>query len=146
MYCLKTECSFDAAHFLAGYQGKCRNIHGHQWRVVVEILSETLEFDGQMRGMVVDFGDLKRDLEALTEEFDHALIYEVGSLKEKTVLALREEEFRLVEVKFRPTAENFSCYFFERMQEKGYRVYRVAVYETPYNCAVYMQESRLGDG
>ena len=37
MYYLKTEHSFDSAHFLAGYEGKCRNIHGHEWRVVIEI-------------------------------------------------------------------------------------------------------------
>ena len=30
MYILKTECSFDSAHFLSGYQGKCSNLHGHK--------------------------------------------------------------------------------------------------------------------
>ena len=37
MYTLKTEHSFDAAHFLYGYEGKCSNIHGHRWRVVLEV-------------------------------------------------------------------------------------------------------------
>ena len=37
MYYLKTEQSFDAAHFLKGYAGKCHNLHGHRWRVIVEI-------------------------------------------------------------------------------------------------------------
>ena len=37
MFFLKTEQSFDAAHFLKDYQGKCKNLHGHRWRVVVEI-------------------------------------------------------------------------------------------------------------
>lgn len=140
MYCLKTENSFDAAHFLAGYQGKCRNIHGHRWRVVVEICGEELEDAGQMRGMLTDFKDLKEDVKRITEELDHALIYESGSLREKTILALEEEEFCLIEVSFRPTAENFSRYFFEKMQEKGYSVYRVEVYETPNNGAAYMGE------
>ena len=140
MYCLKTENSFDAAHFLSGYQGKCRNIHGHRWRVIVEIFGEALTEDGQMRGMLMDFGDLKKEVKALTEEFDHALIYEIGSLKKTTLVALKEEQFRLIEVMFRPTAENFARYFFEKMQEKGYPVYRVEVYETPNNCAVYMQK------
>ena len=36
MYYLKTESSFDSAHFLKGYNGKCRNLHGHRWRVVVD--------------------------------------------------------------------------------------------------------------
>ena len=90
--------------------------------------------------MVRDFGELKRDIRFLTDAWDHAFIYEVGSLKEKTILALKEEQFRLIEVAFRPTAENFSRYFFEQMQKKGYFVYQAEVYETPNNCAVYRKE------
>lgn len=55
----------------------------------------------------MDFGDLKRDLKALADELDHTLIYESGTLRAKTVEALLEEGFRLTEVAFRPTAENF---------------------------------------
>ena len=62
MYSLKTNSSFDSAHFLAGYEGKCRNLHGHRWTVEVEVGGEKLMQDGQTRGMVVDFGDLKKDL------------------------------------------------------------------------------------
>ena len=43
MYYLKTESSFDSAHFLKGYDGKCRNLHGHRWRVVVEIAADQLK-------------------------------------------------------------------------------------------------------
>jgi len=59
MYYLKTESSFDSAHFLKGYNGKCRNLHGHRWRVVVEIAADQLKDEGQTRGMLVDFSDLK---------------------------------------------------------------------------------------
>ncbi len=62
--------------------------------------------------MLVDFGDLKRDLKKLVDKFDHTLIYESGTLREKTIEALLEEGFRLTKVDFRPTAENFSRYFF----------------------------------
>lgn len=137
MYKLTTEHSFDAAHFLAGYHGKCKNIHGHRWRVVVTIAAKELEKEGQMRGMLVDFGDLKKDLRTMLSRMDHALIVEEGSLKKKTVEALAEEEFRLVVLPFRPTAENFSRYFYEEMSKTGYPVESVSVYETPGNCAVY---------
>lgn len=43
MYSLISEHSFDAAHFLKGYEGKCSNIHGHRWRVVVEIQGDVLK-------------------------------------------------------------------------------------------------------
>lgn len=65
MYYLQTEQSFDAAHFLKGYNGKCHNLHGHRWRVVVEIQADLLRNDMQCRGMVVDFSDLKNSLKAI---------------------------------------------------------------------------------
>ena len=68
---------------------------------------------------------------------DHCLIYEAGSLKPATIAAMKEENFKMIEVDFRPTAENFACYFYHQMQEKGYSVHRVEVYETPKNCAIY---------
>ena len=139
MYIIKTEQSFDSAHFLSGYDGKCSNLHGHRWRVVAEVCDEQLQKEGQLRGMVTDFGDIKKDLKKLADDYDHAFIYEEGSLKEKTLEALQEEAFHLICVPFRPTAENFAKHFFEILKEKGYHVKSVAVYETPNNCAVYTQ-------
>lgn len=137
MYRLTTEHSFDAAHFLAGYEGKCANLHGHRWRVLVEVEGEQLESQGQMRGMLVDFGDVKRVVKEMTDAFDHSFIYEEGSLRQKTLEALLEENFLLIPVTFRPTAENFSKYFYEEMEKQGYPVAQVTVYETPNNCASY---------
>lgn len=139
MYILKTKKNFDAAHFLAGYDGKCKNIHGHRWNVEIEIKSETLAQEGQLRGMCVDFSTLKAELEEETEYFDHSLIVEKGVLKEKTLEALNEEEFNIKIVEFRPTAENFAKYFYDRFKAKGYIVDRATVYETPSNCAAYTE-------
>lgn len=139
MYILKTEQSFDSAHFLAGYEGKCRNIHGHRWRVVIEVMTEQLETDRQLRGMYVDFATLKANLLEETERLDHAFIVERGTLKESTVHALTEECFKLVMMDFRPTAENFSKYFYERMAAYGYKVKCATVYETPKNSASYYE-------
>lgn len=139
MYTLKTEAAFDSAHFLSGYDGKCSNLHGHRWTVSVEIMSDELVSEGQLCGMVVDFGDLKRDLKMLVDAYDHAFIYEEGSLKDTTIAALYEENFRLISVKFRPTAENFARFFYECLEEKGYAVKCVTVYETPNNCASYLK-------
>lgn len=137
MYILKTEAAFDSAHFLAGYEGKCRNIHGHRWKVEAEIMSRELIREGQTRGMVTDFGDLKRDLRKIADDLDHKLIYEKGSLKKATENALNAEGFALFATDFRPTAENLARYIFGLMSDKGYSVKRVTVYETPANCAVY---------
>ena len=157
MYQLTTHASFDSAHFLSGYEGKCSNIHGHRWKLEVTVQSETLEQTGQIRGMVVDFGQLKDDIKKLADEFDHSLIIEDGTLKEKTVEALKEENFKMifvdfrptvsgtgisnnsctVFVDFRPTAESFAKYFYDRVKEIGYDVKLAKVYETPNNMAAY---------
>ena len=137
MYQLTTEHSFDSAHFLAGYNGKCGNLHGHRWRVLLTVQSETLREDRQQKGMCVDFAELKKDLRTELDALDHVLIIEQGSLRESTMKALQEEKFQVVEMPFRPTAENFARSFYELFTLKGYPVAKVEVYETPNNSAVY---------
>lgn len=132
MYIVKTEDSFDSAHFLARYNGKCRNIHGHRWRVVIEIAGENLD-----DGMVVDFTDIKAALKALTDNLDHSLVMEKDTLKPQTYECLVDEGFRIMIMDFRPTAENFAKYFFDEIKNKGFNIKAAEVYETPNNCARY---------
>ena len=165
MYYLKSEAAFDSAHFLSGYDGKCKNLHGHRWRVIAEIKSETLSNEQQTRGMIIDFSDLKSTLKSLCDSLDHSLIYEEGSLKSKTVEALKgicdnldhcliyeegslksktiealkDEDFKLISVPFRPTAENFAKHFFDELKNKGFDVNKVEVFETPNNSAAYSE-------
>jgi 6-pyruvoyltetrahydropterin/6-carboxytetrahydropterin synthase len=139
MYSIKTESSFDSAHFLHGYDGKCRNIHGHHWRVSARISTNPLQEQGEKRGMVVDFSTFKSDLKEEAEHFDHSLMFEKGTLKETTVLALEEEGFNILPLDFRPTAENLAKYFWDRLKAKGYPLSCVEVYETPKNCASYSE-------
>ena len=140
LYILKTAAYFDSAHFLYGYDGKCSNIHGHRWKTEAEFSGRELQKSGIQREMLIDFGDIKRELKALADSFDHSLIYEKGSLKDKTLEALKEEGFKLTEIPCRPTAENLARIFFEALKEKNLPVSAVTVYETPENCAVYMEE------
>ncbi len=137
MYFLTAEASFDGAHFLSGYEGKCSNLHGHRWRVILKIKADELQESGQQRGMVVDFSDVKKALKVETDYFDHTFIYERDTLKERTVDALNEEGFLMRIVDFRPTAENFSKYFYDKFAGYGFDVAEVTVYETPNNCASY---------
>lgn len=132
MHLITSESSFDAAHFLTNYEGKCKNIHGHRWRVVVTIKGELTN------GMLVDFGDFKKDIKDLCDYFDHSFIVEKGSL-DKKLFDLLNKQFVLRVVEFRTTAENFSKYIFEEMSKK-YSVKEVCVYETTNNCARYVCE------
>lgn len=137
MYTLKTSAAFDSAHFLAGYKGKCANLHGHRWVIEAEVSGSELLTEGEKSGMVMDFGDVKKAVRRLADEYDHAFIFEAGSLKEATLLALSEENFKLLEVPFRPTAENFARFFYYVLETRGLPMKRLTVYETPDNCASY---------
>lgn len=140
MYKLKTESSFDAAHFLTDYHGKCENLHGHRWRVVAYIARAELCKEGTHKDMVLDFGEFKKEVRALTEEFDHSFIVEEGSLQAQTLSCLENEGFTLTILPFRTTAENLAHYFYDRLAEKGLPVSEIEVYETPNNCAIYCGE------
>ena len=120
MYKLKTESSFDAAHFLTDYHGKCENLHGHRWRLVAYIAQAELCKEGTHKDMVLDFGEFKKEVRALTEEFDHSFIVEEGSLQAQTLSCLENEGFTLTILPFRTTAENLAHYFYDRLAEKGY--------------------------
>ena len=137
MYGLKTESSFDAAHFLTDYHGKCENLHGHRWRVVAYLEQAELQTEGTHKDMVIDFADFKHALRDLTEELDHSFVVEEGSLMPKTLECLRKEGFTLSMMPFRTTAENLARYFFGKLTEQGFPVSQVDVYETPNNCAIY---------
>ena len=67
MFILKNEIQFDTAHYLSGYEGKCSNIHGHRYRLVLELASDTLHEEGQQRGMVDDFGEVNAMLKRIAD-------------------------------------------------------------------------------
>lgn len=138
MYELSTEASFDAAHFLTNYYGKCENLHGHRWRVEVGIGVEELQREGTNRDMVLDFGVFKRAVRSLCAELDHMFLVEEGSLQPETVACLEREGFKLLVLPFRTTAENLARYLCGRLvAEHGLPVTYVEVDETPNNRAVY---------
>ena len=137
MYALIAESSFDGAHFLTNYQGKCENLHGHRWRVEATIEVDALQESGEMKDMVIDFAAFKQALRQLTQQLDHMFIVEEGSLADETIACLQRESFRLVIVPWRTTAENFATYFYGELKKLGFPVAQVEVDETPNNRAVY---------
>ncbi len=113
MYELTVKGHFDAAHALRGYPGECKNLHGHTWDVEVTVQGEDL--DGI--DIVYDFKQLKADLAAVLDQYDHAYLNEVPPFD---VLS--------------PTAENLSRVVYERLGEvvgKEVSVKEVAVWESP---------------
>lgn len=138
MYQIKTQYHFDAAHFLKDHPGACRYLHGHRWLVTATLACSRLSDAQDEKGMIVDFKRFKSALKKICADFDHCFIYEKNSLKSRTIAALKEEDFQLCEVPFRPTAENLARAIFDRLDEI-FPVYSVEVFETPTQSAVYQK-------
>ncbi|MDR0942971.1 MAG: 6-carboxytetrahydropterin synthase QueD [Ruminococcus sp.] len=142
MYSINVSTHFDAAHFLSGHPGRCRNIHGHRWEVVVS-LSSALKVGGDSDGMVIDFSEAKKGLESVVERFDHTLIFETGSLSAPLYDALIADNYELSEVAFRPTAEHLAGFFYKALSQvygDTAHVIAVTVYETPESSATYTED------
>ena len=82
-----------------------------------------------------------RDVKSITDNLDHALIIEEGSLRSSLYQALIAENFKIINLPFRPTAENLAKYIYEILA-KTYDVECVDVYETPNNCASYNENNK----
>ena len=147
MYCLKVEDQFCSAHFLYEYEGKCQNLHEHNWRVVVEFAGCHLEKFGNNRDMLLDFKDARAILKEVVDKYDHKFIIEEDSLGKVTKAKLTIENFNIVEIEGRPTAENFSRIIYrdvlDKLAERGIKnvhVESVEIDETPNNCCIYYPE------
>lgn len=95
------------AHALKGYDGPCRNIHGHSYELYVTVIGTPLkDASSPKNGMLMDFGDLKKIVrKSIVEEFDHALVLNKASADE--FLPLNSEVFgKTILVDYQPTSEN----------------------------------------
>lgn len=132
------EFSFECAHSLPDYQGKCSQIHGHSYKFFVTIKGavNTTSPSSSSDGMLADFRDLKHLVErVIIERFDHALV-----LREGTPLAeeLSKIYTNVIIVPFRPTSENIIAHFASLLQGEmkreeafaGTQIDRLKLYET----------------
>ncbi|MCQ2389625.1 MAG: 6-carboxytetrahydropterin synthase QueD [Kiritimatiellae bacterium] len=127
------EITFDAAHLLTGHPGKCRNLHGHTYRLAV-----TVEEADPGSDMVIDFKELKALVEEeVADRFDHAFMYDARSAVEKSVAEVLERNgLRTVPLEFRTTAENLARHVFGLLSARA-KIHSVKLWETPTSCAEY---------
>ena len=136
------EFRFEGAHALQDYDGKCRHIHGHSYRLFVTVKGEpNPSLNHPKSGMVVDFSDLKKVVnKTILEPFDHALI-----LRNDSALAteIAEAYSNVVIVDFQPTCENLATYFAHTVAKKlpaEIKLHSVRLYETPTSYVEWLAE------
>lgn len=128
------EFSFEAAHALKGYDGPCRNIHGHSYQLSVTVTGDPITSrTSPKRGMVMDFSELKKIMKAeVIDRMDHALI--LPSEMDITELKKMGEPFsKIVVVDYQPTTENLLVDFAERIKKalpEGVELHSMKLRET----------------
>lgn len=138
MLIVSKSLSFDAAHLLTGHAGLCRNLHGHTYKVTVE-LGNVPPMAGQPEDMVMDFKELKSVMEEeIASCCDHAFLYDSESEVECDIAAaLKRHGLRVYAMPCRTTSENLARHFFEKVHARGLPVTAVSVRETESSCATY---------
>lgn len=114
---LTKEFSFEAAHTLEGYDGPCREIHGHSYKLFVTVKGEPqIDENSPKLGMAMDFGLLKRIVnEQIVERLDHAFIMRRTPQAEELAEALEYRFSKIVFTDYQPTSENMLVDFAERL-------------------------------
>ena len=110
--------TFEAAHALQGYDGACRNIHGHSYKLEVTIIGlPIINEEHPKNGMVLDFGDLKQLVqETILDVMDHALLLRADSDR-GLVESLRKLNHKLLLTPYQPTCENMLIDFKTRLRK-----------------------------
>lgn len=137
---LTKEFCFEMAHALPAYEGKCRNIHGHSYKLYVTVEGTPLSRQGASTdGMVLDFGALKALVnEAVVDPFDHALVLPRLDGAEGEKPSFGGYGAKLVLVDFQPTTENLLMHFaslLECRMPAGVKLHSLKLYETATSCA-----------
>ena len=116
---LTKEFTFEAAHSLEGYDGLCREIHGHSYRLFVTVKGEPESNEASPKlGMVMDFGILKRIVnEQIVERLDHSFIMRRTAEAEEVADVLSYRFSKVVMTDYQPTCENMLADFAARLQK-----------------------------
>lgn len=109
---------FETAHALYGYDGKCKNIHGHSYQLYVTVIGIPLDNDTHPKnGMVMDFGDLKSIVrEEIVDKFDHAVVLNEHSPHKALAEQISDHSHKIVMVPYQPTSEMMLFDFAERIK------------------------------
>ncbi|HKJ22979.1 MAG TPA: 6-carboxytetrahydropterin synthase QueD [Gammaproteobacteria bacterium] len=122
-YTLRVVSDFAAAHQLRGYPGDCSRLHGHNWRLEVEVIATALD----EVGMGLDFKTIKQAARRVTDGLDHQHLNELEPFREAN-----------------PTAENIACHIYRALCQDlngpRARVSAVTLWETDRACVRYTEE------
>ena len=109
--------NFETGHALYGYDGKCRNVHGHSYKLSVTVIGRPITDTSHVKlGMVIDFGDLKKIVkEEIVDQFDHATVFNKNTPHVELAKELTDRGHNVILADYQPTSENMVIDFAKRI-------------------------------
>jgi len=112
--------SFETGHALYGYDGKCKNVHGHSYKLSVTVIGTPISDRNNVKfGMVIDFSDLKKIVEEeIVDQFDHATVFNQTTPHVSLAKELSDRGHHVILVDYQPTSENMVIDFAQKIKNR----------------------------
>lgn len=140
--------SFETGHALYGYDGKCKNVHGHSYKLSVTVIGKPITNRNDVKfGMVIDFGDLKKIVkEEVVDQFDHATVFNETTPHVELAAELKNRGHHVILVNYQPTSENMVIDFAKRISNRlpeGIELFSLKLQETDSSFAEWFASDNL---
>ncbi len=146
------QIEWDMGHRVPSHKGKCKNLHGHRYKIEVGVDDKVVTTQGESNeGMVIDFSDLKEIMvNEVDTHLDHGFMMYTKDSFAQDFSKFWANGQKIIFVTFIPTAENIAKYLFDIIKQKLYerniRIKYVKIWETPTSTATYTEENTLHMG
>ncbi|WP_332022822.1 6-pyruvoyl trahydropterin synthase family protein [Kaistella sp.] len=112
--------TFETAHVLYNYDGKCKNMHGHSYKLFVTVKGTPInDLENPKNGMVVDFGDIKKIVKSeIIDVWDHAVLVNGTSPHQELGSDLQQKGHKVIFCDYQPTCENMLYDIAEKIKNK----------------------------
>ena len=140
--------SFETGHALYGYDGKCKNVHGHSYKLSVTVIGTPILDNTNVKfGMVIDFTDLKTIVrEEIVDNFDHATVFNKNTPHVELAKELSNRGHHVILVDYQPTSENMVVDFAQKIQNrlpKNIQLHSLKLQETESSFAEWFASDNL---
>ncbi|MGB1283770.1 MAG: 6-pyruvoyl trahydropterin synthase family protein [Polaribacter sp.] len=127
--------NFETGHALYGYDGKCKNVHGHSYKLSVTVSGKPITDTTHVKfGMVIDFSDLKKIVkEEIVTVFDHATVFNKNTPHIELAKELKDRGHHVILVDYQPTSEMMVIDFAKKIKKRlpeNIRLHSIKLQET----------------
>lgn len=136
----------DMGHRVPNHKSKCRNLHGHRYKIEVGVDDKVISEKGSSdEGMVIDYSDLKEIMmQEIDEKFDHGFVMSENDKLNGFFKSWKDEGMKIIFTNFIPTAENLAKWWYQlleiELEKRKIKIAYVKVWETPNSTAVFTKK------